>query len=254
MPTIDRDGVAIHYEIHGSPSEGLPVLLTHGYSSSRAMWAPNLGAIGSRRQVVAWDIRGHGESASPTDPSLYSEDASVADMAAVLDACAIERAVIGGLSLGGYLSLAFCLRHEARTAALLLCDTGPGFKRDAARATWNQLAEAYATAFERQGLGALGSSPEVGRERQDALGLTLAARGLLTRHDARVINALPDIAVPTLVIVGELDTPFLAAAEYMAAKMPGADHVVIAGAGHAANIDRPEAFNEAVVRWLDQVD
>ena len=73
---------------------------------------------------------------------------------------------------------------------------------------------------------------------------------MLTQSDARVIDSLPAIAVPALVVVGANDTPFLAASDYMAAKIPGAKKVVIAGAGHAANIDQPEAFNAAVLAFL----
>ncbi len=87
-----------------------PVLLTHGYSASAAMWAPNLPALAKDRQVITWDNRGHSRSDSPEDLAQYSEDLAVEDMAALLDRAGVERAVVGGLSLGGYLSLAFHLR------------------------------------------------------------------------------------------------------------------------------------------------
>jgi len=76
------------------------------------------------------------------------------------------------------------------------------------------------------------------------------ARGMLTQKNARVINSLPDINVPTLVLAGANDKPFLAATDYMAAKIPGAKKVIIPDAGHAANIDQPEAFNKAVLDFL----
>jgi pimeloyl-ACP methyl ester carboxylesterase len=76
---------------------------------------------------------------------------------------------------------------------------------------------------------------------------------MLAQRDARVINSLPAIAVPALVVVGSEDKPFMAASDYMAAKIPGAAKVVIPGAGHAANIDQPEAFNEAVLGFLDRL-
>jgi pimeloyl-ACP methyl ester carboxylesterase len=74
---------------------------------------------------------------------------------------------------------------------------------------------------------------------------------MLTQRDARVIESLPAIAVPSIVIVGENDTPFLAASDYMAAKIPGAKKAVIPNAGHAANIDNPEAFNAALIGFLE---
>jgi pimeloyl-ACP methyl ester carboxylesterase len=247
---LDRQGTGIHYSVHGTPSDRPPLLLTHGYSASSSMWAPNLAALGAGRQVITWDIRGHGMSDSPEDPSCYSEEASVADMAAVLDACGVDRAAVGGLSLGGYLSLAFHLTHPGRVAALLLFDTGPGYKRDEGREEWNRTAEARARQFEKQGLESLSDSPEVRSGRHDAGGLARAARGILAQRDARVINSLPTVSVPTLVLVGAGDRPFLAATDYMAAKIPGAVKVVLDGAGHASNIDRPEEFNRAVTGFL----
>ena len=74
---------------------------------------------------------------------------------------------------------------------------------------------------------------------------------MLTQRDDSVIASLPEIRVPSLVVVGSEDKPFLAASDYMAAKIPGAQKVVIPGAGHAANIDRPEEFNAALLRFLD---
>ncbi|HWE69794.1 MAG TPA: alpha/beta fold hydrolase, partial [Acidimicrobiales bacterium] len=86
MASLDRDGVSIHYRVHGEPTDRAPLLLTHGYSSSASMWAPNLTGLGARRQIITWDIRGHGQSDSPGRVELYSEAASVGDMEAVLDA------------------------------------------------------------------------------------------------------------------------------------------------------------------------
>jgi len=205
---LERDGVRLYYESHGAGAAGTPLLLTHGYSASSAMWKPNLRALTEKRRVVTWDMRGHGRSDSPRDPASYSESASVADIAAILDACGIARAAIGGLSLGGYLSLAFHLTHPARVAALLLCDTGPGFRQVEARERWNAYAVSRAEALEQQGLAALSTSPEVGAGPHDPNGLALAARGILTQHDSRILDSLPSVRVPTLIVVGEHDTPF----------------------------------------------
>jgi pimeloyl-ACP methyl ester carboxylesterase len=251
---LERDGVTLYYELHGATAGRTPLLLTHGYSASSAMWKPNLPALAEKRQVITWDLRGHGRSASPSDPARYSEEASVADMAAILDACGIGRAAVGGLSLGGYLSLAFHLTHPARVAALLLCDTGPGFRQTEARERWNAYAVTRAEALERQGLAALSTGPEVGAGPHDPIGLALAARGILTQHDARVLDSLPSIRVPTLIIVGEHDAPFRAATDYMAAKIPGATRCIVAGAGHAANIDQPLAFDAATTAFLERLD
>jgi pimeloyl-ACP methyl ester carboxylesterase len=250
MPQIDRDGVRIYYEVHGN---GPTLLLTHGYSSTSAMWQGQIAALSKHHKLVLWDMRGHGQSDYPDDPAAYSEALTVADIAALLDAVGADRAIVGGLSLGGYMSLAFYRAHPERVRALLIIDTGPGFKKNDARDAWNKRAHDTGDRFEREGLDVLKSS---GPERssvshRDASGLARAARGMLTQRDARVIESLPNIKVPALIVVGADDAPFLAASDYMAAKIPGAEKVVIPAAGHVVNIDQPQAFIDAVLPFLD---
>jgi pimeloyl-ACP methyl ester carboxylesterase len=251
MPYLDRGGVKIYYESHG---EGPALLLTHGYSATSQMWAGQIAPLAKSYRLILWDMRGHGRSDYPEDASAYSEEATVADMAALLDAAGADRAIIGGLSLGGYMSLAFHLAHPARTKALLIIDTGPGYKNDEAREGWNANALKTAERFAREGLAPISGSTAERRSatHRNAKGLAHAGRGMLTQKDARVINSLPDIAVPALVVVGANDTPFLKAADYMAAKIPGAQKVVIADAGHASNMDQPELFNAAILKFLRQ--
>jgi pimeloyl-ACP methyl ester carboxylesterase len=252
MPKLNRDGVEIYYEVHG---EGPTVLLTHGYSATSQMWAGQVEPLSKDHQLVTWDMRGHGQSDYPQDQDAYSEAHTVADMAAILDAVGADKAVIGGLSLGGYMSLGFHLAHPQRTKALLIIDTGPGYKKDEAREGWNATSLKTAERYERDGLGLLasGSAERRTAQHRDATGLARAARGMLAQRDARVINSLPEIAVPSIVVVGADDTPFLAASDYMAAKIPGCEKVVIPKAGHAANIDQPEAFNRAILDFLARV-
>src|SRR5215470_15189320 len=181
MPKLNRDGVDIYYEVHGS---GPPLILTHGYSSTSSMWQGQIAALSRHYKLVLWDMRGHGQSDYPDNPAAYSEALTVADIA-VLKSMSAERANVS---------------------------------------------------------------------HRDASGLARAARGMLTQRDASVMETLPVIKVPSLVVVGADDTPFLAASDYMAAKIPGAQKVVIPAAGHAANIDQPKAFNEAVLAFLDRLD
>jgi pimeloyl-ACP methyl ester carboxylesterase len=252
MPTLDRDGVKVHYEIHG---EGPVILLSHGYSATSEMWRGQIAALSRRHKLIVWDMRGHGQTDYPEDPSEYSEEKTVADMAALLDAVGSDSAIVGGLSLGGYMSLAFYLAHPERVRALLVIDTGPGFKSDEARERWNKHALGIANGFEAEGLSDIRSlSKEMAMSsHRSADGLIRAGHGMLTQRDARVINSLPNIKVPALVIVGANDAPFLNAAEYMAAKIPNATKLVIPDAGHAVNLDQPEIFNQAVLRFLESV-
>jgi pimeloyl-ACP methyl ester carboxylesterase len=252
MPTLDRDRVKIHYEVHG---DGPPLILTHGYSSTSAMWREQIDPLSKHHKLILWDMRGHGRSDYPEDPLAYSEALTVADIAALLDAVGAKRAIVGGLSLGGYMSLAFYRAHPERVRALLIIDTGPGFKKDDAREAWNRRALDTGERLEREGLNMLksGSRERSTVQHRDARGLALAARGMLTQRDARVIELLPEIKVPSLIVVGADDTPFLAASDYMAAKIPGARKVVIPQAGHAVNIDQPQAFIEAVEPFLESL-
>ncbi len=136
----------------------------------------------------------------------------------------------------------------------MLCDTGPGFKKDESRLAWNERANQRADRLEREGLAALGDSAEVKQAKhRNAAGLAHAARGMLAQDNADVINSLTDIDKPTLVVVGANDTPFLAATDYMVAKIPGSRKVVVPNAGHSSNIDNPDDFNTALGSFLDQL-
>src|SRR3954467_5260593 len=250
MAMIDRDGVNLYYEVYG---HGPALILTHGYSSTSRMWQGQVEALSRHHRLILWDMRGHGRSDYPDDPDAYSEAQTIGDIAALLDAVGAQRAIVGGLSLGGYMSLAFYRAHPERVRALLIIDTGPGFKKDEAREAWNKRALENADRFDREGLAVLKSlsAERASVVHRDASGLARAARGMLTQRDAGVIETLPHIKVPALVVVGADDTPFLAASDYMAAKIPGAQKAVIPAAGHAVNIDQPQAFIEAVLPFLE---
>lgn len=223
--------VHIHHEVHGT-GDGVPVLFTHGFSDTGETFRATVDVLAAGRRCVTWDIRGHGRSGSPDDPAQYTVDLSIGDMLAVLDAERIDRAVLLGHSLGGYLSLELHRRHPERVAALVLASTGPGYRDDEARAGWNSMCESMADDA---------ASP----------GLAHAARGILRQHDAAVLEHLADIDVPTLIIVGEKDRPFLAAAEYMARKIPGARRIVIEGAGHMPMVTQTDVFAAAIRAFLD---
>jgi pimeloyl-ACP methyl ester carboxylesterase len=252
MTSARINGISLHYEVTGN---GPPVLLTHGYSSTGRAWADQHRALAVRYRLITWDMRGHGETESPADPAQYSHALTVGDMYGLLAHLAVERAVIGGLSLGGTMSLAFYAQHPEMVRALVICDSGPGYRNPETRAEWNQRAHARAADLEARGVEALaGGSRDmreaVGRHRS-AQGLAHAARGMLTQTDSSIIDSLPAIRVPTLVIVGDQDMPFIASCEYMAKKIPGARLEVIKDAGHSSNLDQPEAFNRVLLAFLD---
>jgi len=251
MPNAHLNGIDLWYKDGG---RGPALLLSHGYSATGAMWAPQRPVLESAWRLITWDMRGHGQTESPADPARYSEELTVADMRALLRHLGVERAVVGGLSLGGYMSLAFYRAHPEMVRALVVCDSGPGYRNTEARAAWNQRAVDRASDLERDGLDALRTSSremqEAMRRHRSAQGLAHAARGMLAQRNSSVIDSLPDVRVPTLIIVGDRDTPFLAPCEYMAKKIAGARLEVIRDAGHASNLDQPEAFNAALLDFL----
>ncbi|MEX2206056.1 MAG: alpha/beta fold hydrolase [Myxococcota bacterium] len=234
MSALVRDRVRLHYEVAGG---GPALLITHGFTGSTADFAKNVDALARENTVITWDLRGHGRSDCPADPAAYSVPLCVADMAALLDAAGAERAVLAGHSLGGFLSLEFHLAQRARVAGLILIDTGPGYRKDEPRAGWNARAEGMARDFEAKG-------------GERALGLARVARGILAQHDARVLESLSAITVPTLIVVGEHDTPFLAGSRYMAEKIPRALLEVIANAAHSPAAEQPDVFSRVVSEFL----
>src|SRR5688572_9391312 len=251
MSRATVNGVEIDYEDGG---QGPAVLLSHGYSATGRMWAPQRAVLEPSYRLITWDMRGHGQTDSPTDPAQYSEALTVEDMRGLLAYLGVERAVIGGLSLGGTMSLAFHRRHPEMVRALVICDSGPGYRNDEARAGWNKRAHERAADLEARGLAALTSSSremqEAMRHHRSAQGLAHAARGMLAQEGAAIIDSLPTIRVPTLIILGDRDTPFIAPCEYMAKKIPGARLEVIKDAGHSSNLDQPEAFNRVLLDFL----
>lgn len=253
MSEAKLNGITINYEVAG---EGPAIFMTHGYSATGRMWKPQADALKDRYRFISWDMRGHGQTDSPEDPAQYSEALTIGDMLALMEMLDTGPSVIGGLSLGGFMSLAFHLAHPKMVRALVLCDTGPGYRNPDARAGWNRAAMKRAEQLEAGGMDALGSSTEVAataRYHKSAQGLAHAARGMLAQFDDRIINHLPDIDVPTLVIVGDQDEPFRGPSDYMAAKIPGARLEIIPNAGHAANLDNPVAFNRVLREFLDSL-
>ena len=248
MPYLERGDVRLYYEDSGS---GTPILLTHGFGASTGMWHGQVATFQNSYRLIPWDMRGHGRTECPEDVSYYSQLLTDDDMAALLDHLQIEQAVIAGHSLGGFMSLSFNVAHPGRVKALVLQGCGPGYRRDEPRLAWNERSERRAQTLEEGGLSALGGGAEVSESVQgSAKGLAQAARGILCQVDSRVIDSLRSIKVPTLVICGDGDKPFVGGARYMGDRIPGATYVEVPGAGHGVNVERPDAVNTALETFL----
>jgi pimeloyl-ACP methyl ester carboxylesterase len=263
--TLSRpDGVTLAYEDTGG--DGPVLVLTPGFTATLRSWDPTVGPLAAAGwRVVTWDVRGHGATVTPAEPDRHTLDLVVDDLAALLDHVGVDRAVVGGLSFGGYLALAFWCRYPERVRALLLADTGPGFRNPDARDGWNRIAFQRADDIAARGIAALEHRPEgsattarslaaMGFDRhRDLSALACAVRGFLAQFDGRVMEAIERIDVPALILVGADDEPFLPASQVMARKLPDARLVVIDDAGHNANVDQPAAFNEAAIAFLREL-
>jgi pimeloyl-ACP methyl ester carboxylesterase len=256
MPKVKVNGVNLYYEVHG---EGFPVIFQHGFTGTTNSWRPQIPALSKGYRFIIYDARGHGQSDSPPSLNQYSADIVVEDLRQLLKSLKIDKAVVGGLSMGGYQSLRFYLRHPEMVVALILMDTGPGYRNPAHRDEWNRQQEERAKLFETQGMAAyVAIAPSYTSKeillKQNPVGLANMARKVVAQHDSVVIESLGNVKVPTLVLVGEKDTPFLPAAEYMSKVILGAQRKVISSAGHAANIDNPEEFNKAILDFLGKLN
>lgn len=225
------------------------IVLSHGWGATAHMWEPQLDELATRARVVTWDLRGHGRSPSPDDPSAYSLAVAVADLEALVDE---RKVVLVGHSFGGQLSMAFTMHRPDLVEGLGLLSTGPGYRNAEAMAGWNEGIERQARALEKQGMDALPAGEEMhGGLHTSARALAHAIRGFVTQRDSRIIEGLTSIDVPSLVLVGAKDRGFLNGADYLAAKIPQAVKVVVPDAGHAVNRHQPHVVNEALWLLLD---
>lgn len=257
MKTATINGIELAYRDEGS---GEALLLVHAFPLSGAMWERQIEGLASQRRVIAPDLRGFG--ASRMGAGSASMDQYADDLARLLDQLEIEQTALGGCSMGGYVAFAFLRRHRERVRALILADTRAQADAEEGR----QGREKNARLAEEQGSGAIadqmlpkllsGGAPkalqmEVRRliEANDRAGIAAALRAMAARPDSTPM--LAGIAAPTLVIVGSEDTltpPSDSQAMHQA--IPNSQLVELANAGHLANLEAPEAFNNAVELFL----
>jgi pimeloyl-ACP methyl ester carboxylesterase len=200
----------LHVERRGTPGVE-PIVFVHGLGSSSATWATCMDLLGTDHEVVAVDLLGHGASPVPDDANDYTRDGALADIDDVL-ASLSGPAVLVGHSLGGYLSLAHAATRPGMVRAIVVINTGPGFRDPDKREAWNERSRRNAHKF--------GVPPE--------------ATNLNLQADSVVMDHLAEMDVPTLVLAGELDRPeYVASGQYLERKMPHARLEVIAGGEHS---------------------
>lgn len=257
------NGIDIDYCDEGA---GEPVIFLHAFPLNQTMWDEQVAALADHCRTVTLDLRGLGNSAAAGETSAMDEMA--ADVRGLMAMLEIERATIVGLSMGGYVALAFYRNYPDAVRALVLADTRASADSPEARARRRQSAEKA----EREGARAIAddmiplllgrstleSRPEIQArvramiEGNSAHGIAAAQRGMAARHDSTYMLVAMDF--PTLILVGAEDTlTRVAESESLRDGIHQAELQVIAGAGHLSNLEQPQAFNAALRQFIQSL-
>ena len=256
--------IELAYDASGN---GSPLVLLHGFPFNRTLWREQVEAFRGRYRCICVDLRGHGETTATGD--IVTMEEMAADVAALLDELQIERVALGGLSMGGYVALAFYRSFPERVRALILADTRPQADTEEARRS----REETAMRVLREGMTVIADAmlpkllaPSTHAERPDIVarvremilntnsqGAVAALRGMAARRDQTEL--LHKIQCPTLIMAGSLDaiTP-PGDAEALHCEIRGSHLEVIEGAGHVSNLERPTQFNRALANFLDALE
>ena len=267
--TMD-DGVALEVTHTGS---GPGLLLVHGFGGAKEDFADHVESLGARHRVVTFDHRGHGESDKPSEASAYSLDRMAADVVAVADGMGFDTFRLLGHSMGGMVSRRVVLARPARIDALILMDTSPGpipgldpelaelgagIMLDQGKGVLKPLLDEAGTLESPAHLRLLAERPEmVEYEERNWQTLSPMMWATMLReivHQPDQLALLAGVRSPTLVIVGEQDTPFLGGSRAMAGVVPGAELVVVRDAGHSPQLENPRPWFDALERFLAGIE
>jgi pimeloyl-ACP methyl ester carboxylesterase len=272
MPTARVDGINLFYEELG---EGVPLVFVHEFAGDYQSWHLQVRFFSRRYRTIAYNARGYPPSDVPTDPAAYSQDRAVEDIRGLLDALGIRKAHICGLSMGGYATLHFGIRHPDRALSLVVAGAGYG-SVPGERERFRKDVEETARRFMEDGIVAVADFYTKGPTRvqlmdkdpkgwqelydqfvaQSAQGHALTMRGVqMTRPSVYELERdLERLEVPTLVVTGDEDEPCLEPALYLKRKIRSSGLLVLPKSGHTVNLEEPEAFNRGVLDFLTAVD
>src|SRR5213594_822530 len=272
MPLAAVDGIKLYYEESG---QGLPLVFVHEFAGDYRSWHPQVRFFSRRYRTIAFNARGYPPSDVPEGVEAYSQDRAAEDIRGVLDALKIPKAHVCGLSMGGYATLHFGLKHPDRALSLVVAGAGYG-SAPGEREKFLRDSEAVVKRFEDDGMAKtadfyakgptrvqlMDKDPHSWREfhRQlaegSARGHALTQRGVQLRRPSIMDlgERMEKLEVPTLIMTGDEDDPCLEPAIFMKRKIPTSGLVVLPKSGHAINLEEPEAFNRAVLDFLTAVD
>ena len=261
MPVATLRGQRIHYEDSGGA--GLALVLSHGFLQDSSMFDAQLRSLRPRHRVITWDQRGHGSTVSTAEAFTYWDSAD--DLAALLDHLGVKRAVVGGMSQGGFISLRFALRYPDRTAGLVLIDTQSGQEDPDKVEQYDVMHEVWTGSGPGDQLLEMVAAIIVGNKRPESAEwiakwknlepakLTQIYRTLMDRDD--ITDRMGEIRAPALVIHGTDDVAIdISLAEKLCANLIGCRGLVrVEGAGHSSNITHPEPVNKAIEEFLASI-
>ena len=269
MPKVDLNGVGIYYEEAG---EGFPLVFAHELAGNTESWKAQVSYFSRRYRVITYNARGYPPSDVPDKLDDYSQEQVVEDLYLLLQHLGIKQAHIGGLSMGGNMTLFFGLRHPEMAKSLIVAGAGTGSTDSA---MFKQQSEAYAAQLEVDGTAGLANyltGPTRARFKQkdptgwaefarlfsdhSAQGKALTLRGYQARRPSvmSLEAELQALQVPTLIILGDEDDPCLEPALFMKRNIPRSGLVVVPQTGHAINLEEPEIFNRSISDFLTAVN
>lgn len=259
MPFASINGQNLYFEDTGGG--GLPVILGHGFLMDREMFAPQVAALAPEFRVITWDQRGFGRTEFDGQPFSYWDSAR--DCLGLLDYLGIERAVIGGMSQGGYLSLRAALLAPQRALALVLIDTQALPENPQLTEGYRQMLDTWAAVGPVDELAQTIATIIINDPAENARWIakwksrphhSIVEPGRCLLHRDDVSGRLGEIRRPALVIHGSNDTAItLDRMQAMARGLSDCEVVEIAGAAHAANLTHPKPVNAALLPFLRRV-
>ena len=270
MPTFSSNGVNIHYEVAG---QGFPLVWSHEFAGDITSWEPQVNFFSRRYQVITYCARGYPPSDVPEEPEAYSQDHSVDDLYLLLKHLGIEQAYVGGLSMGGSVTLSFGIAHPEMCRALIVAGAGAGSTdRDEQLASWEAAAETMLNeGMEKIVQGYAIAPARIQLRRKDplgwakfsaallahsALGSALTVRGVQIKRATvyQLEDQMRQIDIPTMVLIGDEDEPCIEPSIFMKRNIPDSGLAGFPTSGHTINLEEPDLFNRTVLDFLTAVE
>lgn len=261
------DGIRYNIETCG---EGFPLILLHGFTGDANTWLPFCKYWGSKSQLIAIDIIGHGKTDSPAEIDRYRMMSVVDDLFLIMEKLKVEKADVLGYSMGGRLALSFAFKYPKKVRKLILESSSPGLKTIEERKDRVKSDEKLAKFIEEKGIEtftkywegiplfssqqnlpeSIKNSLRIQRLKNSVVGLANSLKGMGTGAQPSWWESLPDLEAETLLITGSLDRKFCRIAEEMKEKIARCDHRIVEGCGHAIHLEDQEKFATIVDGFL----